>query len=162
MVIRVGFAMNAKNTRTGRSQNVKSHNVSLLEHVLAMSLEKKLHSPARRRSPEEVHATLILIIGSTLAAVFLIVTLGITYALIFTALRENKVKLLRSSQEWWGVRTKPTLCEVRTVKPLCVSGYECTREMLVYEGLSPSLFDLVGYKRWVLMFSRYPTDFASA
>jgi hypothetical protein len=48
-----------------------------------MSLEKKLHSPARRRSPEEVHATLILIIGSTLAAVFLIVTLGITYALIF-------------------------------------------------------------------------------
>jgi len=37
----------------------------------------------RRRSPEEVHAQLILIIGSTLAAVFLIVTLGITYALIF-------------------------------------------------------------------------------
>ena len=83
MVIRVGFAMNAKNTRTGKSQNAKSHSVSLLEHVLAMSLEKKLHSPARRRSPEEVHATLILIIGSTLAAVFLIVTLGITYALIF-------------------------------------------------------------------------------
>jgi hypothetical protein len=46
-------------------------------------LEKKLHSPSRRRSPEDVHATLILIIGSTLAAVFLIVTLGITYALIF-------------------------------------------------------------------------------
>ena len=57
--------------------------MSLLEHALATSLEKKLHSPARRRSPEEVHATLILIIGSTLAAVFLIVTLGITYALIF-------------------------------------------------------------------------------
>ena len=37
----------------------------------------------RRRSPEEVHAQLILIIGATLAAVFLIVTLGITYALIF-------------------------------------------------------------------------------
>jgi hypothetical protein len=46
-------------------------------------LEKKLHRPARRRSPEEIHAQLILIIGSTLAAVFLIVTLGITYALIF-------------------------------------------------------------------------------
>jgi high-affinity K+ transport system ATPase subunit B len=46
-------------------------------------LEKKLHRPARRRSPEEVHAQLILIIGATLAFVFLIVTLGITYALIF-------------------------------------------------------------------------------
>jgi len=75
--------MNAKNTKTGRNQNAKSHSASLLERVLATSLEKKLHSPARRRSPEEVHATLILIIGSTLAAVFLIVTLGITYALIF-------------------------------------------------------------------------------
>lgn len=75
--------MNAKNTRTGKSQNVKSRSVSLLEHALATSLEKKLHRPARRRSPEEVHAQLILIIGATLAFVFLIVTLGITYALIF-------------------------------------------------------------------------------
>ncbi len=39
--------------------------------------------PARRRTPEDVHAQLILIIGATLAAVFLIVTVGITYALIF-------------------------------------------------------------------------------
>ena len=37
----------------------------------------------RRKSPEEIHAQLILIIGSTLAAVFFVVTLGITYALIF-------------------------------------------------------------------------------
>ena len=83
MVIRVGFAMNAKSSRTGKSQNASRQSASLLERVLATSLEKKLHSPARRRSPEEVHATLILINGSTLAAVFLIVTLGITYALIF-------------------------------------------------------------------------------
>ena len=41
------------------------------------------HRPARRKTPEEIHAQLILIIGATLAAVFLIVTLGITYALIF-------------------------------------------------------------------------------
>lgn len=75
--------MSAKLTKTGRSQNAKNHSVSLLEHALATSLEKKLHRPARRRSPEEVHAQLILIIGATLAAVFLIVTLGITYALIF-------------------------------------------------------------------------------
>ena len=75
--------MSAKSSRTGRSQNAKSQSVSLLEHALATSLEKKLHRPARRRSPEEVHAQLILIIGATLAFVFLIVTLGITYALIF-------------------------------------------------------------------------------
>jgi high-affinity K+ transport system ATPase subunit B len=48
-----------------------------------MSLEKKLHRPERRRTPEDIHAQLILIIGTTLAFVFLIVTLGITYALIF-------------------------------------------------------------------------------
>jgi hypothetical protein len=75
--------MNAKNTQTGKSRAASRQSASLLEHALKTSLEKKLNSPARRRSPEEVHASLILIIGSTLAAVFLIVTLGITYALIF-------------------------------------------------------------------------------
>mgnify|MGYP006935484308 CR=1 FL=1 len=75
--------MSAKLTKTGKNRGVSRQNASLLEHALATSLEKKLHSPARRRSPEEVHAQLILIIGSTLAAVFLIVTIGITYALIF-------------------------------------------------------------------------------
>ena len=43
----------------------------------------KQDKPARRKTPEEIHAQLILIIGSTLAAVFLVVTVGITYALIF-------------------------------------------------------------------------------
>ena len=75
--------MSAKSSRTGKSQNANRRSASLLELALETSLEKKLHRPARRRSPEEVHATLILIIGATLAAVFLIVTLGITYALIF-------------------------------------------------------------------------------
>ena len=75
--------MSAKSTRTGKSQNASRRSASLLELALETSLEKKLHRPARRRSPEDVHATLILIIGATLAAVFLIVTLGITYALIF-------------------------------------------------------------------------------
>jgi hypothetical protein len=75
--------MSAKITRTGKSQNASRRSASLLEHVLATSLEKKLHSPSRRRSPEDIHAQLILIIGATLAFVFLIVTLGITYALIF-------------------------------------------------------------------------------
>ena len=75
--------MNAKNTQTGKSQNASRQNASLLELALKTSLEKKLHRPERRRTPEDIHAQLILIIGSTLAFVFLIVTLGITYALIF-------------------------------------------------------------------------------
>ena len=75
--------MNAKSSRTGKSQNASRRSASLLEYVLAPSLDKKLHSQSRRRSPEAIHAQLILIIGATLAFVFLIVTLGITYALIF-------------------------------------------------------------------------------
>ena len=75
--------MNARNSKTGKTQNAKSHNVSRLEHALTTYLEINRQKPARRKSPEEVHAQLILIIGSTLALVFLIVTVGITYALIF-------------------------------------------------------------------------------
>ena len=75
--------MNAKNSTTGKSQNAKNRNVSPLEHALQTYLELNRLRPARRKSPEEIHAQLILIIGSTLAAVFLNVTLGITYALIF-------------------------------------------------------------------------------
>jgi len=69
--------------RTGKNRGATRQSASLLELALKTSLEKKLNRPTRRRSPEEVHAQLILIIGSTLAAVFLIVTIGITYALIF-------------------------------------------------------------------------------
>ena len=75
--------MSAKSMKTGRKQNVRSQPVSLLEHALRTSLDHSIQRPSRRRSPEDVHAQLILIIGSTLAAVFFIVTLGITYALIF-------------------------------------------------------------------------------
>jgi hypothetical protein len=48
--------MSAKNMKTGQSRNVSRPRVSLLEHALTTS---------------------------TLAAVFLVVTVGITYALIF-------------------------------------------------------------------------------
>jgi hypothetical protein len=75
--------MSAKNTKIGQSPSVRSRNASLLEHALTTYLDLSHHKPARRKTPEEVHAQLILIIGATLAAVFLIVTLGITYALIF-------------------------------------------------------------------------------
>ena len=69
--------------KTGRNPNAKNRNASLLELALQTSLEKSQTRPARRKTPEDVHAQLILIIGTTLAMVFLIVTLGITYALIF-------------------------------------------------------------------------------
>ena len=75
--------MNAKNSTTGQKRNAKNRNASRLEHALTTYLELNRNKPARRKSPEEVHAQLILIIGSTLAAVFLVVTVGITYALIF-------------------------------------------------------------------------------
>ena len=75
--------MNAKNSKTGQKPNVRNRNASQLEHALTTFLALKQDKPARRKTPEEIHAQLILIIGSTLAAVFLIVTLGITYALIF-------------------------------------------------------------------------------
>jgi hypothetical protein len=75
--------MSAKNLKTGQNRNVSRRNASRLEHALTTYLELNRNKPARRKSPEEIHAQLILIIGATLAAVFLIVTLGITYALIF-------------------------------------------------------------------------------
>ena len=69
--------------KTGQNLSAKNRNASLLEHALTTYLDLSHHRPARRKTPEEVHAQLILIIGSTLAAVFLVVTVGITYALIF-------------------------------------------------------------------------------
>ena len=76
--------------KIGKSQNARSHNVSLWERVLMTSLETYQKAPHRRRSPEEVYALLILIIGSVLAMVFLVVTCGITYALIFVTQPINK------------------------------------------------------------------------
>lgn len=75
--------MSVRNTQTGQKRNVKNRNASQLEHALTTYLALTRDKPARRKTPEEVHAQLILIIGATLAAVFLVVTVGITYALIF-------------------------------------------------------------------------------
>jgi hypothetical protein len=75
--------MSVRNTQTGQKRSVKNRNASQLEHALTTYLALTRDKPARRKSPEEVHAQLILIIGATLAAVFLVVTVGITYALIF-------------------------------------------------------------------------------
>jgi hypothetical protein len=75
--------MSVKNSTTGQRRSVRNRNASPLERVLTTYLGSQQDKPARRRTPEDVHAQLILIIGATLAAVFLIVTVGITYALIF-------------------------------------------------------------------------------
>ena len=75
--------MSAKNMKTGQNLSAKNRNASPLERVLTTYLDSQHSKPTRRRTPEDVHAQLILIIGSTLAAVFLVVTVGITYALIF-------------------------------------------------------------------------------
>jgi high-affinity K+ transport system ATPase subunit B len=52
-----------------------------LETLLSHSQNNR--RSAKRLTPEEIKARLILFIGMTLSIVFLIVTLGITYALIF-------------------------------------------------------------------------------
>jgi hypothetical protein len=75
--------MSVKNSTTGQKRSVRNRNASQLEHALTTYLALTRDKPARRKSPEEIHAQLILIIGATLAAVFLVVTVGITYALIF-------------------------------------------------------------------------------
>jgi hypothetical protein len=52
-----------------------------LETLLSHSQQRPRYQ--RRLSPEDIKARLILFIGCTLSIVFLIVTVGITYALIF-------------------------------------------------------------------------------
>ena len=52
-----------------------------LETLLSHSQNRNRYQ--KRLSPEDIKARLILFIGMTLSVVFLVVTLGITYALIF-------------------------------------------------------------------------------
>ena len=74
----------ARNTKTGNSKSASPQRVFLLGSVLKTLLNSRsMDKPARRLGPEDIHARLILIIGSSLAACFVLVTLGITYALIF-------------------------------------------------------------------------------
>ena len=74
----------AKSTKTGNSKSASRPRVSQLESALKTSLNtRRMDRPARRLAPEDIHARLILIIGGSLAACFVLVTLGITYALIF-------------------------------------------------------------------------------
>ncbi len=79
-----GSDIPARSTKTGNSKSASRQRVSLRESALRTSYSNHLMTkPARRLTPEDIHARLILIIGGSLAACFVLVTLGITYALIF-------------------------------------------------------------------------------
>ena len=58
-----------------------SARMTYLETLLSHNQNRPRYQ--KRLSPEDIKARLILFIGCTLSIVFLIVTLGITYALIF-------------------------------------------------------------------------------
>ena len=76
--------MNVKNLKTGNSKTVRLQNAKFSELVRSTWLEKiSMNLSRRRMSPEDIHARLILAIGLSLAIVFVITTVGITYALIF-------------------------------------------------------------------------------
>ena len=70
--------MNANDQGAKRKASAR---MTYLETLLSHNPNR--HRYQKRLSPEEIKARLILFIGMTLSIVFLIVTLGITYALIF-------------------------------------------------------------------------------
>jgi hypothetical protein len=83
-----GPGIHVKNSKTGKRRNAVSLNANQPEPAPRTSSEILNHLHQRRinrriLSPEEIKARLILIIGTTLAVVFFVVTVGITYALIF-------------------------------------------------------------------------------
>jgi hypothetical protein len=87
--IKVTRVIHAKNLKIGKMMNVNDQGAKRKASAQRTYLETLLnHSQNRPRyqkrlSPEDIKARLILFIGMTLSLVFLIVTIGITYALIF-------------------------------------------------------------------------------
>lgn len=78
-----GSDIHVKNMRIGKKQNAK--NQSAFQQALAHRIYTGSNHPKfqRRLAPEDIHARLILMIGGVLALTFLIVTVGVVYALIF-------------------------------------------------------------------------------
>jgi hypothetical protein len=76
--LRIGKMMNANDQGAKRKASAQR---TYLETLLSHSQNRPRYQ--KRLSPEDIKARLILFIGMTLSVVFLIVTLGITYALIF-------------------------------------------------------------------------------
>jgi len=76
-----------KSSSPGVKRSASRHNAASQESVLRtwLATSQMSRSPKyqRRLTPEDIHARLIFTIGLILALVFLIVTAGITYALIF-------------------------------------------------------------------------------
>ena len=89
MVIKVIRVIHAKSLKIGKMMSANDHSakrkVSAQRTYLETLLNHNQNRPRyqKRLSPEDIKARLILFIGMTLSLVFLIVTLGITYALIF-------------------------------------------------------------------------------
>lgn len=78
-----GSDIPAKTSKTGTSRNAKSQSVfqqALAQRISTGTTQQKVQ---KRLAPEDIHARLILLIGTTLALTFLIVTVGVVYALIF-------------------------------------------------------------------------------
>jgi hypothetical protein len=78
----VGSDTPASNTKTGKIKNANPRNAKSLEHAL-MTFWAKPKQSKTRLDPQDIHARLILMIGGTLALTFLLVTVGVVYALIF-------------------------------------------------------------------------------
>lgn len=75
-----GSGIPAKNTKTGTGRNAESRS-ALYQALVQRTLSGVKYQ--KRLSPADIKARLIFVIGCSLAACFLLMTLGITYALIF-------------------------------------------------------------------------------
>ena len=75
-----GSGIPAKNSKTGTGRNAESRSALYRALVQRTSLGDRYQ---KRLSPADIKARLIFVIGCSLAACFLFMTLGITYALIF-------------------------------------------------------------------------------
>lgn len=78
-----GPDIHAKQPKTGRSRNATNQDVWKQALAHRIFTDTTHHKVQKRLAPEDIHARLILIIGGTLALTFLIVTVGVVYALIF-------------------------------------------------------------------------------
>ena len=82
-----GSDIPAKSSKIGTPPTASRRNAkpqgSVLQTWLAASLMNQSPKYKRRLNPEDIHARLILIIGVSLSIVFVMISLGITYALIF-------------------------------------------------------------------------------
>ena len=84
MATKGGLDMSAKNMQTGKTQSAYRLRARLPVHARQIFSETPLKKKHKERlDPQDIHARLILMIGGTLALTFLIVSVGVVYALIF-------------------------------------------------------------------------------